>query len=128
MPNRFHRVSVGASVVRVAARVGHFITDDRVEGANLDVDAVAHRSAQRDVSLFQRHVIAAGARHNVVADDRGIRTEPQFDLVASRPVCFIQRLFQRDIDDVQIEAVLLRWGVVGVGRRVGVPRAQRPVC
>ena len=38
---RLNGVAIGAGVVRVAAGVGDFVTNDGVEGAKLQVEAVA---------------------------------------------------------------------------------------
>ena len=124
----FDRVAVRAGEVRVVARFKHFVTDDGVPDAHLDVQAVADRGFEIDISLLDSEVgsrsKAAGLRTKGVR----IRAEQGIDFVAGTPgISRIRRLFEAELDDVQVEPVRLARSAEGVAGVVGVAGAKVPL-
>lgn len=113
-----------AAEVRVRVGVGDLVADDRVELADLEVDAVADRGAQGDVSLldgdFATSATEAAGHH------ARVRAEHEFGLVAGAPGAFVDGLLELNLDVVQVEAVLTVGTGVREAIRDGVARADVP--
>ena len=97
-----------AGEVRVGVGVGDFVADDRVELADLEVDAVADRGAQGRVGLLDGHTRGQGAGHHV-----GVRAKHGLNLVASAPSTLVDGLLELQLDGVHVEPIL----TVGTGVR-----------
>src|SRR5688572_5121642 len=94
MVSRFDEIAVRTAEVRVVDTFENFVADQRIPKAELDIQAVAHRGAQRDISLLDVEVRAAVAG-TAVADGAvviRIRSEDEVGFVTGRPLSFIQRL------------------------------------
>ena len=100
-----------AGEVRVGVGVGDFVADDRVELADLEVDAVADRGAQGRVALLDGHTGGQGAGHHV-----GVRAKHGLELVAGAPGALVDGLLELQLDGVHVEPIL----TVGTGVREAI--------
>jgi len=129
---RLDGMAVGAGVVGVIAGFNGFVADDAVECAQLEIKAVAHRGAQRGIGLPNGEITRPGAialtPEGLGVEPVGIRPEPQVGAIASRPILLVQRLFDAQLDDVQVEAVGLINTPELIGRQVVIAGAKVPLC
>ena len=100
-----------AGEVRVGVGVSDFVADDRVELADLEVDAVADRGAQGRVALLDGHTRGQGAGHHV-----GVRAKHGLNLVASAPSTLVDGLLELQLNRVHVEPIL----TVGSGVREAI--------
>src|SRR5882757_6595138 len=89
--------------VRVVARSQAFIADDGVKHTEFPVNAIAHGGAQRNVGRADVGVVTAGGG----AEGAAIRAQPEFNVVAGSPRSFVERLVERDVNDIQVDLVRL---------------------
>ena len=99
-------VGVAAAVVGVVRAVVAFVTDDGVEGADLERQTIADGDVQGDVALSEGDAARATSA-NGVAEDGRIRTHPELGHVTSGPLALIQRLADGELDHIQVETITL---------------------
>src|SRR2546430_280175 len=92
--------------------------------AKLDIESVANRSVQIDIRLLNAKVAArAGEVGERSVEANRIWPSPHLKQISRPPITLADRFGDRERNDVQIEAVLLRAGTVK--RPTGNPSSGR---
>src|SRR4051794_26346449 len=121
MGRRFDRITVGTGIVRIIAGIEGLVANNGIPDTEFYVQAVSDWGAQRYICLLDGEVSTEHAAR-LSCQSIGVRTPNRIHFVTSRPLTLIQGPFDRDLNYVQVEAILLPL-VVSEARNRSVPCA-----
>src|SRR5689334_15419608 len=124
---RLNAVAKRPGVIGIAARFNRFIADNAVENADLEIKAIADRSAKSDIGLADGEITGASSSNRLGPKGIGLPAGPEVNGIGSGPFFFAEGVFNAQLDDIEVEAISFGGATKLVIRQVSVARTDVPL-